>query len=72
MWPFASPPLIQAAKETLVKVHGKFDPSKFTFPSDFKPVSLRTMGSERWGEGTEQPWNKKPPHQAPPKTHGHQ
>ena len=55
-----------------MKVHGKFDPSKFTFPSEFKPVSFKTLGSERWNEGTEQPWNKKPPHQAPPKTHGHQ
>jgi hypothetical protein len=54
-----------------VKVHGKFDPSKFKLPSDFNPVSLRTtMGSERWGNGTEQPWNGKPPHQQPPKTHG--
>ncbi len=54
-----------------MKVNGRFDPSKFTFPSDFTHLSLKTtMGSERWGDGKDKPWHDKPPHQQPPKTHG--
>ena len=59
------------AKETLVRIHGKFDPSKFKLPSDFNPVSFKTtMGSERWSDGKDLPWHGKPPHQQPMKTHG--